>query len=1097
MLRKRILREKQRVKDDIEKMKYKLYQQSLKLINFEPQNPKYYENFPVKPGIYFYKALVTSHIPISCLKILIPHTVGLFDERFHLYTHPTKGNLIYKSNFRDQDFIEACESMIRHEANKRIDSPFIIRKSIDFPDYAVEKIAIGFQDEKIDELLTKMEGDVILQQYIHPFGGKATFIRFQYHNPRSISGKANSAVLVTNRQRIMENSQYKPLQERAFINYGIINSFDAFQQKQQAGFQNLEDVAQQLVEFVLCSHKLKISKIVLDFVKDDYQEKIWFTGVKYFEVDEKSSLYRQLQSKNDNEQNLVPSKKQDPQEAQLISQCILCRDHYEKSHIKRVITYKMILDLKNHLNKRGIFLLEKINPQILNDLNINHARWKTNSCKICDICYLIVVAEQDLQNVEKQFAEAQNIPTLKTDSKLEEQLMAEQNAIANKGKPKYNTSDFKEKLLQWRILITLNSFFDLEKEDIDRFVKDDDKFYLQLKIFDYVTLFKIKTDKFKKVQSFDPEVIDSSQTILITALDLFKVRVHYFFTRGEDITQFLQNTEIEVRLTIGDCWHKHILATGFINPFKHLNKFTYQRVQMQSFRVFLFSEHFKKFSIDGVVGIKQDKPIKTENVQLYLQNDIYVPDNGYYNCDPLPIEWLEIIDRKVMLQKYQQFEENEKECKKSLKQQIFDNYFNLAHTDERKIQRVNTLTINERQISSARTKISSNNQPSYKVESQYAKKQVEISKLSTDYEKVYELMLKSQQTAVYQTRPHSSYLTQNKKNHQVNQLFNLEKQQNSQNHEKLLIQTSQNDYDSYILSQARDLSTDLNDLLNDKLNSQRGTLKTDTNQSTLLGVQTQSSKFIQKQRSSRNQNNLFNMPTNFMTTDKSSQNIIRSRQNQIDPYSNYGTQQSLTNHQSSTQAQTRLQSARNQYFTTRNKSSRDNSTSSTGRTQTVSSYIFSNDQQKSLIQTGQKSKSLKKLLNQLTNQGQTEQISQVPQFYNNHQIQQPMKSLRKSKSQSKIMKKSETKYEQYSEYKQDLNQMIKQVLNSHKHSKIDLKLLVDQSTSRKSKQKNKKNSKVRRIIKIPREDEGSNNQENNIDSKKQSQKCLIQSIPQN
>jgi len=54
-------------------------------------------------------------------------------------------------------------------------------------------------------MLTKMEGDVILQQYIHPFGGKATFLRFLYHNPKSYSGKLNTAVLVTNRHRIMEN----------------------------------------------------------------------------------------------------------------------------------------------------------------------------------------------------------------------------------------------------------------------------------------------------------------------------------------------------------------------------------------------------------------------------------------------------------------------------------------------------------------------------------------------------------------------------------------------------------------------------------------------------------------------------------------------------------------------------------------------------------------------------------------------------------------------------------------------------------------------------------------------------------------------------
>lgn len=53
----------------------------------------------------------------------------------------------------------------------------------------------------------------------------------------------------------------------------------------------------------------------------------------------------------------------------------------------------MILDLKNHFNKRGIYLLEKINPTLLNDLNINHSKWKTNTVKVCDICYMIIIAE--------------------------------------------------------------------------------------------------------------------------------------------------------------------------------------------------------------------------------------------------------------------------------------------------------------------------------------------------------------------------------------------------------------------------------------------------------------------------------------------------------------------------------------------------------------------------------------------------------------------------------------------------------------------------------------------------------------------------------
>lgn len=43
---------------------------------------------------------------------------------------------------------------------------------------------------------------------------------------------------------------------------------------------------------MVCSYRLKMSKLVMDFMKDDNDEKIWFMGVKYFEVDERSALYK-------------------------------------------------------------------------------------------------------------------------------------------------------------------------------------------------------------------------------------------------------------------------------------------------------------------------------------------------------------------------------------------------------------------------------------------------------------------------------------------------------------------------------------------------------------------------------------------------------------------------------------------------------------------------------------------------------------------------------------------------------------------------------------------------------------------------------------
>lgn len=76
-------------------MNEKNYKKSLELISFDPPSYQYYDRYPVQPGIPFYRALVSSKVPCSQLKMLIPHTVGLFDEKFQLFTHLEKGHLVY------------------------------------------------------------------------------------------------------------------------------------------------------------------------------------------------------------------------------------------------------------------------------------------------------------------------------------------------------------------------------------------------------------------------------------------------------------------------------------------------------------------------------------------------------------------------------------------------------------------------------------------------------------------------------------------------------------------------------------------------------------------------------------------------------------------------------------------------------------------------------------------------------------------------------------------------------------------------------------------------------------------------------------------
>lgn len=61
----------------------------------------------------------------------------------------------------------------------------------------------------------------------------------------------------------------------------------------------------------------------------------------------------------------------------------------------------MLWELKQHLNKWGIFKFEHL------EMFEGHQL----TCKLCDICYMLVVAEHELMEIEGSMASSLNIPS--------------------------------------------------------------------------------------------------------------------------------------------------------------------------------------------------------------------------------------------------------------------------------------------------------------------------------------------------------------------------------------------------------------------------------------------------------------------------------------------------------------------------------------------------------------------------------------------------------------------------------------------------------------------------------------------------------------
>lgn len=296
-------------------------------------------------------------------------------------------------------------------------------------------------------------------------------------------------------------------------------------------------------------------------------------------------------------------------------------------------------ELKTHLYKRGIFKFGHL--EIYKD--------SIETWKVWNFWYMLVVAEHELIEIEKLYAIAQGIP-MDDRSKIISK-------ISLKNENKISSDNFKNKLQQWRIMFYWKQFFDIDVEELRAISKNNlgkltppflGNLYLQIRIFDFIT--PMKLNDFSKSQKSEPDGM----------FQINRMRVHYFFTSEKDVMKsFFNNTEIELRITVGMNWNKPVaIASSFALQYFKLKGPSDSHdgeqllVQRQELLLHFFvpkstSEDTKKFitnfQMQMTVGIKEDLKIKTENIMLYRFNDVFFPDNSYYNSDPLPVEWIEVF----------------------------------------------------------------------------------------------------------------------------------------------------------------------------------------------------------------------------------------------------------------------------------------------------------------------------------------------------------------------------------------------------------------------------------------------------------------------
>jgi hypothetical protein len=564
--------------------------------------------------VYIYKAIIESKLPFSRLGVKIPETLAVFDGLSWIDYDYKKGvsyikdpeNWAVPPQLKDRskitpdtkfkgfvDSIEYADTIYYNhlDINRDCDPAWISRSWSAFP--VTQSIdVVSWEQAKM--IYSYGPGiDAIIQRFVYSPTHKATLYRLVYYNrTNNCESKSNYGFWITNKKDYF--APKSDMMSRTTHDNESVGSFVVYNINGKA-IVEFEQQAKNLSVFLERSYRIKITEIVCDFVKDELGNS-FLINVKSFKLlstELFNSLARMSEKERVEHQHMV---KLQQEKANKTVQCQLCRIYFRKSDITKIVSMNMLFSLKQHLNKRGIFKFEYL----------ERFRGQQLSWKVCDLWYLLVVAEDELREVEKLFGKALNIPVDEEEVGRKKIAAANAEILKDMESKKISSDRFDEKLLQWRVLFFFHDVIDISLSELSAYAEENE-IYLQLKMFDFVTTIQIYNKKRPNESPKKPMILNAATPATTTPRvkigefklknrlikrktdvgksehllnfgdysfnsadsQLHKMRVHYFFTEKDaNFDDFFENTEIEIRITDGQDWDKKI-ARATWHPFIH------------------------------------------------------------------------------------------------------------------------------------------------------------------------------------------------------------------------------------------------------------------------------------------------------------------------------------------------------------------------------------------------------------------------------------------------------------------------------------------------------------------------------------------------
>jgi hypothetical protein len=406
-----------------------------------------------------------------------------------------------------------------------------------------------------------------------------------------------------------------------------------------------EYYANEIVRFIEKWYKLLLKTIVIDFIKDE-RGIIYFLNLKAF------TPIRESTDVNPNFNNTLYLK--DEKNLNRIYKthtCRLCMLSYPKSKITKTVTLKLLMNLKESLKKRNEKLLDHINGTNFSN---------SIGCRLCDLCYKLLITEQELEEIQKTIALCSNIP-----------LPSEEDIT----KKKKNDNSIKipqriKNLNQWRVLFYFIRIQGLEIEKLP--FNKDTNYKLCIKLMDQ----KFSIPIFNEVKKF----------INMQEIMLNFVKIFYFFTNeNSNLKQLLKNEDVDFRILINDDWNSPLAQCN-------TNSLSFFDPELKTIRVkntlnfFSQKDNINYFSCQLYIGITNDGMVHSENLNMYsykMTKTIFLTEPGYYSPHALPNDWYELFIGPETT--YEEEEEQEKQIEDMINEIIKNLDFNMAEKDDKNL----------------------------------------------------------------------------------------------------------------------------------------------------------------------------------------------------------------------------------------------------------------------------------------------------------------------------------------------------------------------------------------------------------------------------